>query len=53
MMTRTITISQGYRQAQDARKHPCLDYPYLGIPDEDEKDLLEEADTLNEKELYL
>ena len=43
-----MTISQGYRQVQAARhKQPCLDYPYLGIPDEDEEDVL------NEKELYL
>ena len=45
-----MTISQGYRQAQDARKHPCLDYSYLGIPNDG---VLDEAGTLNEKELYL
>jgi len=32
-----MTLSQGYQMVQAARqKHPCLDYPYLGIPDEDE-----------------
>lgn len=37
----TITLSQGYQMAQAARiKQPCLDYPYLGIPDEDEEDIL-------------
>ena len=31
-----MTLSQGYRQALAAyHKQPCLDYPYLGIPDED------------------
>ena len=43
MMTKNMTLSQGYRQAQAAKvKRPCLDYPYLGIPDEDEHDVLEE-----------
>ena len=52
MMIRVMTIQQGYRQAQAAKcKQPCLDYPYLGIPEED--DMLEEASTLIEKELYL
>lgn len=38
----TMTISEGYRQAQAAaHKKPCLDYPYLGIPDENEEDVLE------------
>lgn len=37
-----MTLSQGYRQAQAAStKHPYLDYPYLGIPDEDEEDILD------------
>lgn len=49
-----MTLSQGYRQAQAAlHKQPCLDYPYLGIPDIEEEDLTDEAGTLNEKELYL
>jgi len=39
-----MTISQGYRHAQAAKhKQPCLDYPYLCIPDEDEKQLLSET----------
>lgn len=43
MMTRTMTISQGYKMAQTANhKQPCLDYPYLGIPDEDEEEILKE-----------
>ena len=38
----TITLSQGYQMAQAAHhKQPCLDYPYLGIPDEDEDDVLD------------
>ena len=38
-----MTLSQGYRQAQAAKyKQPCLDYPYIGIPDEDE----DEEDTI-------
>ena len=38
-----MTLSQGYRQAQAAHhKQPCLDYPYLGIPDEDDEDILSE-----------
>lgn len=37
-----MTLSQGYRMAQAAKhKQPCLDYPYLGIPDEDEDDILD------------
>jgi hypothetical protein len=33
-----MTLSQGYRMAQAAyHRQPCLDYPYLGIPDEDEE----------------
>ena len=37
----TMTLSEGYRQAQAAsHKQPCLDYPYLGIPDEDEDEVL-------------
>lgn len=36
-----MTLSQGYRHAQAAKhKQPCLDYPYLGIPDEDEEEVL-------------
>ena len=36
-----MTLSQGYRQAQAAQhKQPCLDYPYIGIPDEDEDEIL-------------
>jgi hypothetical protein len=36
-----MTLSQGYRMAQAAKiKQPCLDYPYLGIPDEDEEEVL-------------
>ena len=39
----TMTLSKGYRMAQTAKhKQPCLDYPYLGIPDEDEEDILSE-----------
>ena len=38
----TMTPSQGYKMAQAAKhKQPCLDYPYLGIPDEDEDDVLD------------
>ena len=38
-----MTLSQGYQMAQAARpKQPCLDYPYIGIPDEDE----DEEDTI-------
>ena len=38
----TMTLSQGYQMAQTANhKQPCLDYPYLGIPDEDEDDVLD------------
>jgi hypothetical protein len=39
-----MTLSQGYKMAQAARhkKQPCLEYPYLGIPDEDEEDNLSE-----------
>ena len=37
-----MTLSQGYRMAQVAtHKQPCLDYPYLGIPDEDEDNILD------------
>ena len=37
-----MTLSQGYQMAQAAsHKQPCLDYPYLGIPDEDEDDVLD------------
>lgn len=43
MMTKVMTIQQGYRMAQAANhKQPCLDYPYLGIPGEDEDEVLEE-----------
>lgn len=36
-----MTLSQGYQQTQAAiHKQPCLDYPYLGIPDEDEDEVL-------------
>ena len=39
-----MTLSQGYRMAQTANhKQPCLDYPYLGIPDEDDEDILNET----------
>ena len=39
-----MTLSQGYQMAQAAQhKQPCLDYPYIGIPDEDEKDILNET----------
>lgn len=34
------------------QKQPCLDYPYIGVPD-NEEDKLIEAGTLTEKELYL
>ena len=38
-----MTLSQGYQMAQAAHhKQPCLDYPYIGIPDEDEEDILNE-----------
>ena len=38
----TMTLSQGYQMAQTAKhKQPCLDYPYLGIPDEDEDNILD------------
>ena len=34
-----MTLSQGYRMAQAAHhRQPCLDYPYIGIPDENEED---------------
>jgi hypothetical protein len=37
-----MTLSQGYRMAQAAKyKQPCFDYPYLGIPDEDEDNILD------------
>lgn len=46
MIDMAMTISQGYRQAQAAKhKQPCLDYPYLGIPDEDEEKVLERLNT--------
>lgn len=46
----SITISEGYRMAQAARnKQPCLDYPYLGIPDEDEDDILKRLNHGTEK----
>ena len=39
-----MTIQQGYRQVQVAKhKQSCLDYPYLGLPDEDEEDVLHQA----------
>ena len=38
---KTMTLSQGYRMAQAAyQKQPCLDYPYIGIPDEDEEEAI-------------
>lgn len=38
----TITLSQDYRMVQAAHhKQPYLDYPYIGIPDEDTEDLIE------------
>ncbi len=33
-----MTLSQGYRQQVAIRK-PCLDYPYLSLPDIDENEL--------------
>ena len=37
-----MTLSQGYRMAQAAtHRQPCLDYPYIGIPDEDEDNTLD------------
>ena len=37
-----MTPSQGYRQAKATQhKQPCLDYPYIGIPDEDDEDVLD------------
>jgi len=36
-----MTLSQGYRMAQAARRQPCLDYPYIGIPDEDGEDMVD------------
>ena len=39
----TMTLSEDYRQTQSAsHKQPCLDYPYLGFPDEDEDEILKE-----------
>ena len=40
-----MTLSQGYRMLKEAKpkKKPCLDYPYLGIPDEDDEDILSET----------
>lgn len=39
-----MIISQGYRKAQAARhKQPCLDYPYLGLPDEEDTDYIEQS----------
>ena len=35
-----MTLSQGYKMTQAAQhKHPCLDYPYIGIDDIDEEEL--------------
>ncbi len=32
-----MTLSKGYRQAQVAQyRQPCLDYPYLSLPDIEE-----------------
>lgn len=40
-----MTLSQGYRMAQAANhKQPCLDYPYLGIEDIDEDELVTPKD---------
>ena len=37
----TMTLSQGYRQTQAAKhEHPCPDYPYIGISDEDEEETI-------------
>ena len=37
-----MTLSQGYRMAQAANhKQPCLDYPYIGIPDENKEGVLD------------
>ena len=34
-------IHQDYRMTRTSNnKKPCLDYPYLGIPDEDEDEIL-------------
>lgn len=31
-----MTLSQGYQMIQAAsHRQPCLDYPYIGCPDED------------------
>lgn len=39
-----MTLSQGYQMAQAAKcKQPCLDYPYLGFPDEDSDDIIERS----------
>lgn len=38
-----MTLSQGYRQQQAIRK-PCLDYPYLSLPDIEEEEVLKEQD---------
>ena len=38
-----MTISEGYREMEHIKKKPNLDYPYLGIPDEDEDEILERA----------
>lgn len=36
-----MTISQGYRMAQTAyHKQPYFDYPYIGILDENEKEVI-------------
>lgn len=38
----TMTLHQGYRHVKAAQyKQPYLDYPYLGIPDEDEEDIMD------------
>lgn len=39
-----MTLSQGYRMVQTVKhKQLYLDYPYLGIPDEDENEVLKET----------
>lgn len=34
-----MTLSQDYRHVQRARKKPCLDYPYLSLPDIEDSSL--------------
>ena len=40
-----MTLSQGYKMVQAAKhKQPCLDYPYIGIPDEDDDEIIKSFD---------